>query len=220
MADFIPGQDGSFYAWEQNLMTYVTAHLAALGFVIGDIVAAEDAQALYETARAELLPAQSAAQAARAARDAARKNYEAELRKLVRRIQASPLVDDAERAAMGITIPSGAQSVPAPTSRPVAEIESVEGLRHTLRLTDSETGKKARPRGTVVEVRMAVVPHGQPVTANPDELPIVGTNTTSKVVRQFDGADACKTAVYGFRYVNTRGETGPWSTIVSGTIAA
>jgi hypothetical protein len=39
-------------------------------------------------------------------------------------------------------------------------------------------------------------------------------------VRPFNGADAGKTAAWAFRYTNTRGEVGPWSSIVTATIAA
>jgi len=49
--------------------------------------------------------AQIAAQAARQANDGARDGLEGSIRPLVRRLQASPDVDDSERAAMGITLP-------------------------------------------------------------------------------------------------------------------
>jgi hypothetical protein len=35
---------------------------------------------------------------------------------------------------------------------------------------------------------------------------------------EFDGSQAGKTAYYMLRWVSTRGETGPWSQTVSGTI--
>ncbi len=49
--------------------------------------------------------AQAAAESARAAKDGARVAYISVLRALVKRLQASASVSDAERASLGITIP-------------------------------------------------------------------------------------------------------------------
>ena len=220
MPDQVPSADGAFYDWQANLLDYLQTNYASVGLALTDLAPFDPLRTNYESARALLVPAQAQAQSARANRDLTRDLLESELRKLIKRIQASPLTSDADREALGITVASTAQSVPAPTSKPVAELENIEGLQHVLRLTDSETGKKSRPRGCVVEMRMAIVPHGQPVPASADDMEMVGVATTSKVTQAFNGADVCKTAAYAFRYTNTAGEKGPWSTIISGTIAA
>ena len=51
-----------------------------------------------------------------------------------------------------------------------------------------------------------------------DELKFVGTDTASPHLIKFNGSDAGKPAYYWLRWVNKRGETGPWSVPVSATI--
>lgn len=51
------------------------------------------------------------------------------------------------------------------------------------------------------------------------ELIYVATNTASPYVVKFDGNMVGKTVYYWLRWVNMRGEAGPWSVAVSATIA-
>lgn len=37
MADYIPGPDASFQAWQSNFVTYANTNLAALGLVAADM---------------------------------------------------------------------------------------------------------------------------------------------------------------------------------------
>ena len=79
--------------------------MADLGLEAGDVVALNATAATWTTAYPAHTAAQTAAQAARQAKDGARDGLEGTIRPLVRRLQASPDVDDSERAAMGITVP-------------------------------------------------------------------------------------------------------------------
>jgi hypothetical protein len=103
--DYIPGPDGDFHAWQNNFITYVNTHLADLGLVAGDVVDLNASAGTWTTDYPAHTAAQTAAQAARQAKDDARGGLEGAIRPLVRRLQASPDVDDGERAAMGITVP-------------------------------------------------------------------------------------------------------------------
>ena len=53
-----------------------------------------------------------------------------------------------------------------------------------------------------------------------DQLALKDVNSSTKVIQEFNSADAGKNAYYAFRWVNTRGQRGPWSDITSVTIAA
>ena len=46
----------------------------------------------------------------------------------------------------------------------------------------------------------------------------VATDTATPYVLDFDGSKGCKTVYFWLRWVNTRGETGPWSTTVSALV--
>ena len=221
MADVIPGADGEFFDFQSNLLDWLATNSASVGLTSADLAPADAKRLNYESARSALVPAQAAAQSARALRDTTRADLVAELRSLIRRIQASPLTSDADREAMHLNVPSTAQTASLDDSKPVAELEKVDGLVHHVRLTNSETGKKARPHGaTGIEVRMKVLAHDEPVPATPEALPMIGVSTASKWEQPFTDADACKRAAWGFRYIGSNGQKGPWSTVVSGTIAA
>jgi hypothetical protein len=103
--DYIPAADAQFDTWQANFVSYVNAHLADLGLDAPDVVDLNDAAATWTSDYPARIAAWAAAQAARQAKDGARAGFEGAIRPLVRRLQASPDLDDAERTAMGITVP-------------------------------------------------------------------------------------------------------------------
>ena len=75
---------------------------------------------------------------------------------------------------------------------------------------------KAKPDG-VVGCEIWVKIGGNP-PADPSELHYLGSDTNAPYLAEYPGADAGKPAHYWLRWVNTRGEKGPWSDNVGGTI--
>ena len=105
MADYIPAPDGDFDAWQANFIAYASANAAALGLdPLVDIP--------------PLTAAQAAAQSAREGKDAARDAFEGVLRPLVQILQASPDVDNTERAALGLYRPRPYRHAGARTGHP------------------------------------------------------------------------------------------------------
>jgi len=222
--DYVPSPDGDFHAWQNNFVTYVNAHLADLGLVAGDVAPINAAQATWTTDYPAHTAAQTAAQAARQGKDDARAGLEGAIRALIRRLQASPDVDNAERAAMGITVPDreGSPIGGAPTSRPVVNVDTSQRLQHTIHFADeSSPTSKAKPAGVMgTEVWVKVAAVGQPPPADPSELTFLAVDTRTPYLASFDGADAGKTAHYMLRWVSTTGEKGPWSETASATVGA
>ena len=58
---------------------------------------------------------------------------------------------------------------------------------------------------------------GEPAT-DISELSFLGTDTASPFINKFAIADAGKTVHYWLRWENSRGETGPWGPVVTGTV--
>ena len=54
--------------------------------------------------------------------------------------------------------------------------------------------------------------------ASESDLHFLATDTRTPYVAQFDPANAGKTAYYWLRWENNKGETGPWSALVSATV--
>ncbi len=220
-ADYIPGADGAFDAWQSNFVTYATANAAALGLdPLVDIPPVATAQTAWTADYAANTAAQAAAQAARQAKEAARSAFEGVIRPLVGVLQASAAVDDTERAALGITVPDTKPTpVGPPTTRPVVTVDTSQRLQHTIAFTDELTSaSRAKPAG--VRGAQVWVKIGNPAPTDPNELTYLATDTRTPYVTNFDGADANQVAHYMLRWESTRGETGPWSETASATIGA
>ena len=219
-SDYIPRGDGDFNVWQANFVTYANAHSADLGLVPPDLIPISSAQGAWTSSLTDHVAAQANAQSACAAKNANRTVLETSIRALVRRLQASPSVDDAEREALGITVAdSEATAAPTPTTRPVCRVDARQRLQHTIEFADEATPtRKAKPAGVMgVEIWVLIGPI-PPV--DPSELTFLAVDTRTPYTTDFDGADGGKQAHYMLRWVNTRGETGPWSETATATIGA
>jgi hypothetical protein len=219
MADYIPAPDADFNAWQINFVTYANANLAALGLVAADLTPVTAAQATWATAYPAHVAAVAAAQSAKQAKSGARNAYVAVVRALVRRLQASPSVSDAERASLGITVPGQGGPIPAPNSRPLVAVECGQRLQHTLRFVDENSPtRRAKPDGVLGAEIWAKVGTAPPV--NEAELRFVAVDTATPYTLNFESADGGKNAYYWLRWVSPTGQRGPWSEQAAATIAA
>jgi hypothetical protein len=219
MADYLPGPDADYQAWVANFVTYANANLAALGLVAADMTPVTTAQTTFNTAFTDHIAAKQAAMAAKQTKDVGRQTLTAAIRPLVRRLQASSVVTDAERAALGITVPATPGPIGPPTTAPLVSIECGNRLQHTLRFVDSATPtRRSKPAGVMgVEIWSKV---GTTPPANEGELSFVSVDTSQPAVINYDAADGNKNAYYWLRWVNPTGERGPWSEQASATIGA
>jgi hypothetical protein len=70
------------------------------------------------------------------------------------------------------------------------------------------------------EVWVKLVDPGTPAPTDPAALAFLTMATKPSVTAEYRAADGGKTAVSMLRWVNTRGEKGPWSDITTATVAA
>jgi hypothetical protein len=218
MADYIPGSDAQFNDWQVNFTDYLSANAAALGVNEEEVKELLAQRADWEDAYRQCLAAQAAATSAREAKDTNRSDWESALRNLAQRLQTSKSTTDAQRAALGITVPDRASTpVGAPTSRPSARIENRGGLRHTVNFVDenspTRTAKPAGVMGAEIWVYLGDAP-----PAATEEMHFLGLDTSTPYEAKFDAADAGKTAYYRLRWVNRQGEPGDWGAIVSAVV--
>lgn len=222
-SNYIPRADAAFDTWQNGFAG------PASDFLINNIISEElaikllTAQILWRTTYAQHVQTRAAAEAATRQKDDARAAYEAAAREAARAIQGYPGATDADRAAMGLPVRStGRAPTPTPTSAPIARVEVGDRLRHTIRFADESTPtRRAKPRGTIgAEVRLALVPAGEPAPTNPESLQFLTVSTNGATTAKFDSRDGGKTAVYMLRWVSAGGVTGPWSEAVSATVAA
>jgi hypothetical protein len=219
MADYIPSGDGEFDTFVENFASYINGHLADFGLVAGDMAAINAALVIWNAAFAAHEPAQAAATAATQAKETARNALVALIRALVKIIQAKgTVVTAASKQAINITVADTIKTpVPVPTTAPVGRVEISNVREHTIHFADSTTPtSKAKPagvRGCQIWVKIGTTP-----PASASEMVYRVTDTSSPFTNKFEPADAGKTAYYWLRWENSKGETGPWSAMVSSTI--
>lgn len=219
MADYIPGPDASFQAWQSNFVTYANANLAGLGLTAPDMVPVTAAQATWAAAFPAHVAAVNAAKAAKQTKDEARKAYVAVIRPLVRRLQASAVVSDAEKASLGITVAQTPGPIGPPTAAPLVTIECGARLQQLLRFVDESTPtRRGKPPGVLgVEIWNKV---GTTPPTGESDLRFVAVDTNAPYLMTFDSADGGKTNYVWMRYVSPTGERGPWGDQAQATIAA
>ncbi len=216
--DYIPRKTGDYFLWQQNFTTVAQANLVALGVSAAEMTPIVTAQGEFETNMLAVEPADAEAKAAKQARDDSRDVEETLIRRIVRKIQANPSVSDQLKQQLAITVAQEPTVAPVPTSKPNPDVEDVEGLQQVLRMSDSVTGRRARPAGVKgIEARMQI---GTVPPADPNAMPILGVISKMKITQNFAGTDAGKTATYCMRYLNSANQAGPWSNMIAATIAA
>jgi hypothetical protein len=218
MADYIPRPDAEFNTWQDNLISTLNANPADFNLTAADIAPLTTAQTAWTNAYSGHVAAQATADAAQKTKQSARGDFESVLRSLVRRIQGDSATTDTHRAQLNISLretprtPTG-----VPDTRPVAQIDTSHRLRHGLTFTDETTpNSRAKPSNSLgAEIWVKI---GDPAPTDPSEFKFLGLDTQSPYVAEYTGADAGKTAYYMLRWVNSKGEPGPWSQMVSATI--
>jgi hypothetical protein len=218
MADYIPRPDSDFNTWQANFLNYVGANLATLGLTAADLTPLTSSQTDWSNNYAAHIAAQTAAEGALQTKKNTRDLYESSLRSLVRRIQGLPTLTDAQRAEMSISLRETPRTVTGvPNTRPVATVDTSQRLRHTISFTDETTPEsRAKPDGVMgCEIWVKI---GDPAPTDPDQLQFLGTDTRTPYIATYSGQEAGKVAHYMLRWVNTKGEQGPWSQTVSATI--
>ena len=148
----------------------------------------------------------------------ARIAYEAALRTFIQgQLMHNPLVTDADLRSMGLPVydrkPTQAG---VPETRPEAEISFSQIMEHSLKVRDSELKSAGKPPHVIgYEIWRRV---GGDTVPTYEEMQFVVLATRSPHLLVYTDAERKQTAWYPVRWVNTRGEAGPWGEIVSAII--
>ncbi len=216
--DYIARPDDKFHPYQGDLVAYIGTNKTVLGVTADEVTALLAKQTAWTGAYATHTAAQTAAASATTNKDDLRKPLEAALRALAGRFQASETITDAQREAMKIPVHATTRTrAGVPTTKPVATVDTSRRFSHIIDFRDAAKPKsKAKPDGVAgCEIWVKV---GGAAPTDPSELRFLTLDTASPYLSEYPGADAGKTAYYWLRWVNTRGEQGPWSDTLSGTI--
>lgn len=219
MPDYIPSNDIKFDVWQQNLLYIVTENKAIWELKADRLATLESKQAVWNTAFSKATNKNDRTSADIMGKSTALSDYKKEIRGFVSEYLAkSSLISDGDRTRMGLTVKSGTRTAsPFPSTYPLAIVDFSVRMQHTLRLSDSATPlRKAKPTGIIgCEVWVKI---GGEAPKDASELSYTAICTGNYYVAKYDGNQAGLTVYYWLRWVNTRGERGPWSHTISSMI--
>ena len=222
MSNYIPAADGEFFLWQKNFITFLDAHGLGLGVPQSIIDQCDGGQPGFENSYTNLTTVRAQAKVATEQKDTARGDLENAIRAAVKIMQASPNMSDYVRREFGLPIPKDRAPVPAPTSCPVARVETAQRLEHDVYFTDAATPtRRGKPNAAMVcEVWRAVTDQNAPTPQDPANFELIGAPGASPFTVACDPAEAGKQAYYLLRWTNRTGGNGPWSETVAATVVA
>jgi hypothetical protein len=217
MTDYIPGSDAGFDIWQDNLMKIVKVNATAWTIAAADVTSIEVYQAAWVSKFATARNPAECLNGDKPEKTDARSKYEKELRQFIQHnLATNSKVSIGDRERMGITVPTGTRTrVPVPTTSPIATIDFSIRLQHSIGFADESGHGKGKPEGVhgcEIWIKLGDAPKDL------TELSFVAISTKSPHVREFEVADVGKIAHYRLRWINPRGEEGPWGSEASAIV--
>lgn len=219
-ATTIPNSEADFLVWAKQFVNQVSAHPELYFLDAARVTELETELAEFQTAFDDAVAARDEALAATRTKQSVRKSFENNARVATKMIQANDKVTDASRDAAGVHVPKQTRTpIAAPTTFPVGFVMATDRLEHTLSFSDSATPtRRAKPAGVTGCEIYLFTGDDTPQSVSKYTFSMLSTRSPQQI--SFDDVDAGKTANYLLRWVNSKGEHGPWSQIISATIPA
>jgi len=220
MADYLPAGDAEFNLWQGNLVSFTEPQLVPWGIPASDFTTLKTVQGIWIEGFAQAKVKTNRDAGDVQAKNDARKLYQQSLRTFVKQWLAfNTRVSDRDRELMGVTVRKGTRTPrPKPATAPLGKIDFSKRLQHSVYFVDQATPtRRGKPVGIYGCEVWIKIDGAAPVEHS--ELTYIATSTRTPCVVTIEGKYAGKTAFYWLRWVNTCGETGPWSSTVSATVA-
>jgi hypothetical protein len=216
--DVIPEPDPDFDIWQLNFITMIEGNTTTWLIPADNFTALKAKQTGWNTAYAKAKNLRTRSTADVQDKNDARAVYEKALRGFIaEHLAFNSKVTDGDRERLQIRVHTGARTpVGIPGTFPVGSIDASTNQRHKISVVDSETKKKGKPAGVHgFEIWRKV--GGDPPTDDKDYTYVV-TDTRSPHTIEYGLADIGKKVYYRFRWVNSKGQAGPWSNLVSAIV--
>jgi hypothetical protein len=135
-------------------------------------------------------------------------------RELYKVIRGNPVVTGVDLEEMGFPYPAGGKRTPAPVAAtvPAFQIDFLDGHRVRIRYYPADSPRRrGKPRGQYgAEIRWVF---SENVIRDPSDMTRSVFQTASPCILTFDGDEPPIPLYVALRWVNTRGQHGPWSRI-------
>jgi hypothetical protein len=220
LAPYIPPKDADFAAWLDNFSALITTAPGTYGLTSGDAVVIADVTATWDAAYALVTSPSTKTATTVQAKNVARITALNTVRPYSQTIALNAGVSADAKVALGLN-PRTSTPVPitAPTTYPALTIANALPLQHVLRYRDqlASPSVKAKPYG-VLQIQLFGLPSATAVT-DPTTLQLLQVTTKSPLLQSWPSGDVGMKAYYAAKWVTRKGLVGPWSPIVSFTIA-
>jgi hypothetical protein len=216
--DYMPRKDEEFDVLQENVYNAAVANMSKW-LIPQQVINALDApRQRWKVAYAAFCNPATRTPAVIQEKKDARRDYQALLRTFIQgQIMHNSQVSDAERRAIGLPVYDRTPTKAAPPkTRPETEVDFSQIKKHTLHVRDSELKSAGKPAHVIgFEIWRRVGGDTEPAY---EDMQLVELATRSPHTLEYASTDRGKTVWYAVRWVNTRGEKGPWSEIVMAII--
>jgi hypothetical protein len=145
-SNFLPASDSGLLSWSANFGAQLTAGGGTDGPTMGQAVEYTEAQSTYALALTAATDPITRTSAKIEAKNTAKTALIAMSRELARIVQAYPLVTNARRIELGLTVRKTPAPIPAPTEAPSLDITQVRGRTISVRVHRGGT-LRGKPEG-------------------------------------------------------------------------
>jgi hypothetical protein len=216
---FLPVREAELVRWLANFSAPISASPATYNLSAGDAAQIAAAVGDFQTA---FLIADAPATRTRTAvleKNTQKKNVTAIVRRFAGIIRADVTIASADKLALGLVLRDTRPArVNPPETAPVLGVSRISTGMHALHAADENVSGRGKPlRAAGVLVYRTV---GDGSARYPEQATYLGMFTRTRFESPFTAADRGKFATYFARWVNAKGEPGPWSNALSVAIAA
>lgn len=218
MASWIPAKDSDLEPFALNFSTLLTANPSGYGIAGTDASAVAAAYASWHSSYLLVSDPATKTKVTVAAKDIARGQMLVQIRVYGALIRANQGVSQDNKTALGIHLPDLVPTpVPPPSTFPILSFIGATPGQFTMRYADQNTpDKKHKPAGSILlQVYGAT---SSTVVSDPSVLPFLSLVGRNPFPLSWSNSDKGKIAYMAARWINRRGEPGPWSAIVTSNV--
>ncbi|MDR2042535.1 MAG: hypothetical protein LBP98_09530 [Tannerella sp.] len=216
--DYMPYRDGDFDTLQNNVYNAAVANRAHW-LIPQEVITALDSPRLrWNSAYATFLRPDMRTPAVTQEKNNAKKVYTAAERTFIQgQIMHNPRVTDADRRSMGLHVYNRTSTqVRTPETRTEMEVDFSQIMRHIIHVRDSESKRAGKPAHIIgFELWRRIGGDTGPLFS---EMQLIELATRSPHLVEYTSGDRGKMVRYASRWVNTRGQKGPWSEIISAIV--
>ena len=211
--NYIPDSLGPFQEFTTNFVTIASDDPEALGLTMAGVATLSSSFANFLAKRRTYNDAKSTLDGLATAQNEARDATIVLLREAAQTVQNRKATTDEQRRQLRLPIRKEGQTpIPPPATLPSLRVEVERGGRHEIIFSDDAIPNSDRKPSDVMgcEIHEWVLSPGQSAPDDYASWPLVGIDTHNPYLRMHPPKDAGKEVVYVGRWLNAKGEPGPW----------